>query len=220
MGNIKQSATIAGVTPMELYDAFLDSRTHSTMTGARARASGRVGGAWTAWDGSLSGTNLALVPGERIVQSWRGFDFPPGQHSTVTLKFSRAGSATRVDLRQTGVPEDLVASYDEGWREFYWRPMNAYFGRRRMRTSTGGPKTVPSRSRPTKPPAKVIHARKAAALRSGGGRLSAKMRRAFDAEPRVERRKPARTPKHGPVTRGTRAGKRVPRRAKKGTPQR
>lgn len=216
MGSIRQTVTIAGVAPRELYDAFLDSRAHSAMTGARAIVSARVGGTWSAWDGSLSGENVDLVPGERIVQRWRGHDFPPGHFSTVTLKLRKARSATRVELHQTDVPDDLVASYDEGWHAFYWKPMNTHFGRRNMRAADRAA-TVPSRSRPTKPPAKAIHAHKAAALRSGGGRLPVKMRAQFDAKPRQVRTKPARKPNHAPA-RATRAGKRVPRRAKKGAP--
>lgn len=76
MGTIRQSATIPGVTPRELYDAFLGSRRHSAMTGGAAKMSARAGGRWSAWDGSLTGTNIELVPGKRIVQAWRGGDFP------------------------------------------------------------------------------------------------------------------------------------------------
>lgn len=179
--------------------------------------SARMGGAFSAWDGYLSGTNLELVPGERIVQSWRGSDFAEGHYSRLTLKLRKAGSATRVELRQDDMPDDLLAAYDQGWHDSYWRPMNAYFGRRAEPTSEA-PARVPSRSRPTKPPAKLIHARTAAALRSGGGRMPVKMRERMDEKPRSVRTKPARPTKRPPVA--TRAGKRVPRRAKtkKGQP--
>ncbi len=133
MGTIRQSATIPGVSPRALYDAFLDSRQHSAMTGAAAKMSARIGGAWTAWDESLTGTNLELVPGRRIVQTWRGGDFPGDQHSTATFTFAKAATGTKVTLVQTGVPDDLLASYAQGWRDYYWTPMKAHFGKKGAR---------------------------------------------------------------------------------------
>ena len=89
----------------------------------------------------------------------------------------------------------------------------------RQRTiSGGGPPEVFSTSRPTKPPAKAIHARKAAALRTGGGKLPATVRKKLEKEAVSRRTKPARSGRHGPAVAGTRAGKRVPRRAKKPNP--
>jgi hypothetical protein len=66
---------------------------------------------------------------------------------------------------------------------------------------------VPSRSRPHKPPAKVISERKAAALSSGGGRLPPRIREELDREPMPKRVK---KPK-GKEPIKTRAGKREPR---------
>lgn len=67
---------------------------------------------------------------------------------------------------------------------------------------------VPSRSRPHKPPAKVISARKAAALNTGGGRLPPRVRKVLDREPTPRRVRPL-PPAQPPVTK-TRAGKREP----------
>ncbi|MBI2983864.1 MAG: SRPBCC domain-containing protein [Chloroflexi bacterium] len=132
MGTIRQTATIQGVTPRELYDAFLDSRRHSAMTGAKAKISARVGASWSAWDDFLTGTNVELAPGKRIVQTWRGTDFPDDHYSTATFTFARATSGTRISLVQTDVPDDLVSSYAEGWRDSYWIPMKRHFGRTKV----------------------------------------------------------------------------------------
>ena len=45
------------------------------MTGAAARIAGRVGAAYSAWDGYIAGKTLELAPGKRIVQSWRTTEF-------------------------------------------------------------------------------------------------------------------------------------------------
>ncbi|MGH2452073.1 MAG: hypothetical protein ACRDGE_12575, partial [Candidatus Limnocylindria bacterium] len=84
---------------------------------------------------------------------------------------------------------------------------------RHVTVSGSEPDQSPSRSRPTKPPAKAIHARRAAALRTGG-KIPPKKRARMEELPR--RTKPASG--KGPAQGGLRAGKRVPRRAKKGQP--
>ena len=71
------------------------------------------------------------------------------------------------------------------------------------------PETVPSRSRAHKPPAKVISARKAAALGSGGGKLPPRIREELDQETMPIRTHPAK-PTSAPPTE-TRYGKREPR---------
>jgi len=65
------------------------------------------------------------------------------------------------------------------------------------------PAPLPSRSRPTKPPAKVLSSRKAAALGSGGGKLTPRIREELDREPTPRRVRepreetPVRTPSCG-----------------------
>jgi hypothetical protein len=71
------------------------------------------------------------------------------------------------------------------------------------------PEEVPSRSRPHKPPAEVLSARKAAALNSGGDRLPPRMRKELDREPMPMRTRPTKPVKGTPTK--TRAGKRKPR---------
>ena len=68
------TATIPA-SPEEIYEAWLDSLGHSEMTGGEANMSGQVGAEVSAWDGYISGRNLELIPGERIVQSWRTTEF-------------------------------------------------------------------------------------------------------------------------------------------------
>ncbi len=62
-------------SPQAVYEAWLNSAAHSAMTGGKAKASKRVGAAFSAWDGYIVGKNIELVPGARIVQSWRASDF-------------------------------------------------------------------------------------------------------------------------------------------------
>jgi uncharacterized protein YndB with AHSA1/START domain len=62
-------------SPAEIYNAWLDNIAHSEMTGGEAIMSDEVGAEVSAWDGYITGRILELVPGERIVQSWRTTEF-------------------------------------------------------------------------------------------------------------------------------------------------
>jgi activator of HSP90 ATPase len=112
--------------PSAVYEAWLDSGAHSAMTGGEARIEKRVGGAYTAWDGYISGKTLELTPGERIVQSWRTTRFTPADaDSTITIHLFKAG--TRLTLSHKGVPDGHTSYEKGGWRDFYFKPMKAYF---------------------------------------------------------------------------------------------
>lgn len=125
---IRQSVTLQA-SPRAVYEALLDSRTHARFTGAPARISRRVGGKWSAFDGGLAGTNLELVPGKKIVQSWWSSDWEKGVLSRVTFRLAPTKGGTRLTLTHSGVPSKHRASISRGWREYYWGPMRELFER-------------------------------------------------------------------------------------------
>jgi uncharacterized protein YndB with AHSA1/START domain len=53
-------------SPKEIYDAWLNSESHSEMTGGKAKINNQVGTNFTAWDGYIEGTNLEPEPKKRI----------------------------------------------------------------------------------------------------------------------------------------------------------
>jgi uncharacterized protein YndB with AHSA1/START domain len=57
-------------SPEEVYDAFMNARKHSEFTGSKVTCDLTVGGKFTAWDDYISGRNLELEKGKRIVQEW------------------------------------------------------------------------------------------------------------------------------------------------------
>ena len=83
--NIQQSVIIKA-TPREVYEALMDSRKHSKFTGARARMSRKIGGRFTAFGMYIQGINLDLVLNKRIVQAWRGNDWPKGHYCVVIVE--------------------------------------------------------------------------------------------------------------------------------------
>jgi activator of HSP90 ATPase len=120
--DIQQTVEFAA-TPHEVYETLMDTRRHTTATQAAAAISRKVGGKIRAYDGYIQGTNIELVPDEKIVQSWRASDWPEGIYSQVTFQLEKTVNGTRLTFTQTGVPEDEYESIDEGWKEHYWKKM-------------------------------------------------------------------------------------------------
>jgi activator of HSP90 ATPase len=114
--------------PQAVYDAWMDSGGHSAMTGGPAEVDPAVGGAFTAWDGYITGVTLALDPGRRIVQSWRTSEFSGSdEDSRIEVDLEPVEQATRITLRHSNVPDGHLGYENGGWQEHYFDPMKVYF---------------------------------------------------------------------------------------------
>jgi len=115
-------------TPQQIYDAWLDGDGHSAMTGGGATASQVVGGAFTAWDDYISGCNLELEPGRRIVQSWRTTRFTADDaDSQIEVLLEPVAGGTQITLHHTNVPDGHTGYQDGGWQDHYFEPMKRWF---------------------------------------------------------------------------------------------
>jgi len=113
----------------KIFDAWLSSEGHSAMTGSAAKVDGKVGGAFTAWDGYIFGKTLKMESPRRIVQAWRTSEFPEdAPDSRVEILFDEVKGGTKLTLIHSDMPEDQVESYKQGWEDFYFKPMKEYFG--------------------------------------------------------------------------------------------
>jgi uncharacterized protein YndB with AHSA1/START domain len=114
-----------------LYAMYMDPARHAEITGGAAVISARAGSKFSAFDSTLWGTTLAVVPPRLIVQSWRSKNF---QHtdpdSTLFLAFSAHGENGRIDLVHLAVPRHDYDGVREGWEIYYWQPWRAYLARR------------------------------------------------------------------------------------------
>ena len=120
-------------TPHEIYETWLSSHGHTAMTGNKAAtASTDINAHFTAWDGYISGRNIELTPGKRIVQSWRTTKFTatdPDSQIEITLRPTAEG--THVTLHHSNVPDGHNGYRDGGWQHSYFDPMKHYFASRR-----------------------------------------------------------------------------------------
>jgi len=127
--DFKLSCTLPA-SPQAVHDAWLDSAAHSAMTGAGAKIIKRVGGAHSAWDGYITGKTVGLIPGKRIVQTWRTTQFAGDDpDSTITVELAPTKTGTRLSLTHSGVPDGQTSYENGGWRYNYFAPMKAYFAR-------------------------------------------------------------------------------------------
>lgn len=117
--------------PRAIYDAWLDSKAHGAMTGAKAKAAAKVGGKWLASDGYCNGVNLELAPGKKIVQSWRSSDFAEGdKDSKITVTLKPVVGGTKLTLVHSAIPDSQKdGGYKQGWADYYFEPMKAYFAK-------------------------------------------------------------------------------------------
>lgn len=124
---IRQRVTIPA-PPARVYAALTNARLHAAYTGGAATGRARVGYAFSAWDGYISGRHLRLDAPRRIVQEWSTSEWPRRlAPSLLELRLEPAGRGTRIVMLQTGVPARQAARLRRGWREFYWEPLRAWF---------------------------------------------------------------------------------------------
>jgi activator of HSP90 ATPase len=128
---IKQKI-ILQASPNEVYHALLDPRKHSEFTGSKASGRAQVGAEFTAWDGYISGKNLELEKGKRIVQEWVTSEWPEGYPpSRLEFTFKKVDAKTELTMVQSDIPVEQKEELKQGWIDFYWEPLKKYFEKRK-----------------------------------------------------------------------------------------
>jgi uncharacterized protein YndB with AHSA1/START domain len=126
-GTIKQKVII-NATPKEVYTALMDAKIDSKIIGSKATIVPKVGGKITAWDSYITGKNLELVKGKRIVQEWVTTEWPEGYPpSILTITLKKAGNVTELMMVHSKVPKEQMNRYADGWKDYYWKPLKEYF---------------------------------------------------------------------------------------------
>ncbi|MGO9785979.1 MAG: SRPBCC domain-containing protein [Stellaceae bacterium] len=131
-------------SPQAIYNAWLDAKGHTAMTGGKAaQCSAEPGGTFTVWDGYITGRNLQLEPYWRIVQSWRTTKFTAADSdSQIEVVLEPVPGGTRVSVHHGNVPDGHTSYRDGGWQRSYFEPMKLYFAgaltpaKRAAKTST------------------------------------------------------------------------------------
>lgn len=120
---------ILNTSANQFYKDWLTSKTHSDFTGGEAKTSDKVGASFTSWDGYISGKNIELVSGKKIVQSWRTTEFSDSdEDSIIELELEVIGSnECKLTLHHKNIPAGAGEKYKLGWEEHYFEPMSDYY---------------------------------------------------------------------------------------------
>jgi activator of HSP90 ATPase len=120
-------------SPKRVYEALLDSKQFSefsAQSGEFSAASAKIdlteGGAFTLFDGYVTGRNVELVQDRRIVQAWHDKDWPAGVYSLVKFELKSQGSGSHLVFDHTGFPLNSRKHLAAGWKSHYWDPITKY----------------------------------------------------------------------------------------------
>jgi uncharacterized protein YndB with AHSA1/START domain len=90
---------------------------------APARISLEPGGAFTLFGSYITGRQLELEPGVRIVQVWRSAGWRPHAYSIARFEIADHADGAKLVFDHVGFPNDDAEGLAAGWREHYWTPM-------------------------------------------------------------------------------------------------
>jgi len=114
--------------PMEVYNAMINPQMLNAITQGSATMDPKEGGAFSLFAGTVTGTNIKLVPGSKIVQKWRFNTWPEGHFSNVNIELTEKEGKTILRLTQEGVPSDEGERTEEGWKRNIWGRAKMMFG--------------------------------------------------------------------------------------------
>ena len=127
--SITQQALISA-EPAEVYAILADASALSALSGMGGVPGHSAGEEFSAFDGHVTGRQIELVPGERVVQAWRFPQWAPGTFSMVSFTLAAAAGGTRLVIDQHGVPDDWHDHVDTNWPTFYLTPLTTHFARK------------------------------------------------------------------------------------------
>lgn len=127
MSTIHQEATFTA-PPARVYETLIDHAQFAAATGAPATGDSSEGAAFSAFGGYVTGRNLELVPGKRVVQSWRAKSWPEGVHSIVRFELQAEGAGTKLVFDHEGFPEAEKDHLASGWHAQYWDKIRKHVG--------------------------------------------------------------------------------------------
>ncbi len=126
--SIKQTLTL-NAPPKDVYEILMDAKKHSLLTGSTVKMSKKINGKFEVFDHYCHGYNIELEEGKKIIQAWNFQEdgWPQDHFSICKFEFEATEKGTKLNFTQSGVPEHKCEELKEGWKQYYWKPMAAYF---------------------------------------------------------------------------------------------
>jgi len=116
-------------TPAAVYQALMDAEKHSDFTASEVVIVNQEGTIFSAYDGYIEGKNITLIEGKKIVQLWQALepDWPEDHVSEVTFEFEPHPQGTLMKFTHKDVPEKMLKSIEQGWKDHYWVLLQEWF---------------------------------------------------------------------------------------------
>lgn len=111
--------------PKDIYNALTNQKMIEIWSGEDAKMEPEPNTEFSMWNGSISGMNLEFEENRKIVQKW--FFGEQDEDSVVTILLHPDKKGTKVELRQTNIPDEAYENISDGWDEDYFGAMNELF---------------------------------------------------------------------------------------------
>ena len=108
----------------DIFNALTNPLTIELWTGYPAEMEPVAGTEFSLWEGDISGRNLEIEPGKKIVQEW--FFGDENKPSVVTIELNEVKGNTTVELTHTNVPDEAFENIDYGWKEYYFGALKKF----------------------------------------------------------------------------------------------
>jgi activator of HSP90 ATPase len=105
----------------DVYNALVNPNVIELWTGDDVIMDDQVGTEFSLYDGNISGKNLEIEPGKKLVQQW--YFGEQEEPSIVTIKLHDDKGNTSVEVRQTNIPDEAYENIVEGWSFAYFEPI-------------------------------------------------------------------------------------------------
>lgn len=112
-------------TPEEVYIALSNPFTIELWSGYPAVMDEKTGTEFSLWEGDIIGKNLEMITNKKVVQEWYFGDQP--EKSIVTINLFEDKKGTQVELNHTNIPDDDFDNIKDGWNEYYFGAIKAFF---------------------------------------------------------------------------------------------
>jgi uncharacterized protein YndB with AHSA1/START domain len=116
----------AVLTDAALFDKVVQASGAMQGMGIRpapVRIGAAPGGGISMFGGYITGWQVEMSPGVRLVQAWRSRGWAPHIYSIVRFELAADPAGTRLSFDHTGFPNDDAEGLATGWHAHYWVPM-------------------------------------------------------------------------------------------------
>jgi activator of HSP90 ATPase len=106
----------------KVWAALTDPDVIERWGGGPADMAAEPDSAFSLWGGSIFGTVVDVDPGRSMMQEWYGGNWDDPSIARFTLTADASGG-TRLELENTGVPDEDAPDIDAGWDDYYLGPI-------------------------------------------------------------------------------------------------